>query len=82
MEIEKNVRIVYTRESLIDMVIKNAAEMGYEVKPNAVKFLNKRNKKSDFKTIVVNEVTEQPLSEEEEAAIEIIKEGVDEKKED
>lgn len=66
MEIEKSVKIVYTKEALIDLVIANAAQEGYVIEPKAVKFLNKRNSKSDFKTIVVNELTEKEVETEKE----------------
>ena len=58
MEIQKSVSIVYTKESLIDLVIANAREAGYSVDRKAVKFINKRGNKSDFKSIVVNELAE------------------------
>ena len=84
MEIEKNVRIVYTKEALIDLVVANVIDAGYAVNPKNIKFLNKRGHKSDFKTIVIDDLIENPpLTEEEAAAIEIIKDGVtEEKKED
>ena len=79
MEIEKNVRIVYTKEAIIGMILEKAAQSGYDVNPKAVKFVDKRGNKSNFKQIVIDEVIETPLNEEEKTAIEIIKE---EKKED
>jgi len=83
MEVEKNVRIVYTKEAIVGMILENAAQSGYDVNPKAVKFVDKRGNKSNFKQIVIDEVSEQPLSEEEELAVKIIKESVnEEKKED
>ena len=77
MEVEKNVRIVYTKEALIDMVVENAAQAGYSVDRKNVKFVDKRGNKSNFKNIVATELTEMPLSEKVEATVEIIKEEME-----
>jgi hypothetical protein len=60
MEVEKNVRIVYTKESIVGMILENAAQSGYDVNPKSVKFVDKRGNKSNFKQIVIDEVIEQP----------------------